>query len=462
MDERRANPVLFDDLNEKRTTILFDEPTTSSDGGVVLLQAADRELGLTTAFVERIDDPRQPGKVDHSIEQLVRQRIYGIACGYSDCNDAARLATDPMMRLVSGRSIEDESDTLAGQSTLSRFENSLDATTLFRIGCSLAQAIVDRQKERRRGRRRPRLITIDLDPTEDPTHGQQEFSFYHGHYRSWCFLPTAMFISFDAESIQYLVATVLRPGNAHATNGAYCKIRRLVAMLREAWPKARIRVRLDGGFATPAMLEWLEWLGVEYLIGMPGNKRLNAIAASLMKKVRAEQKRTGKTARRFAECEYAARSWGTERRIIIKAEVTVIDGRAPRDNCRFVVNNLRHKPENVYRLYRKRGDVENRIKELHDGVDLGRTSCTSFLANSFRVLFSTAAYMLFQVLRELVDDPSLQRAQVRTLRERLLKVAARIRVTCRCVYIALPESYPWANAFRRLAIKLRARPASLT
>ena len=208
MDERRANPVLFDDLNEKRTTILFDEPTTSSDGGVVLLQAADRELGLTTAFVERIDDPRQPGKVDHSIEQLVRQRIYGIACGYSDCNDAARLATDPMMRLVSGRSIEDESDTLAGQSTLSRFENSLDATTLFRIGCSLAQAIVDRQKERRRGRRRPRLITIDLDPTEDPTHGQQEFSFYHGHYRSWCFLPTAMFISFDVESSQYLVATV--------------------------------------------------------------------------------------------------------------------------------------------------------------------------------------------------------------------------------------------------------------
>jgi len=181
-----------------------------------------------------------------------------------------------------------------------------------------------------------------------------------------------------------------------------------------------------------------------------------------MKKVRAEQKRTGKTARRFAECKYGARSWGTERRIIIKPEVTVIEGRAPRDNCRFVVTNLRHKPENVYRLYRKRGDVENRIKELHDGVDLGRTSCTSFLANSFRVLRSAAASMLFQVLRELVDDPNLQRAQVRTLRERLLKVAARIRVTCRCVYIALPESYPWANAFRRLAIKLRARPASPT
>ena len=462
MDERRASPVLFDDLHEKPTRISFDEPTTSSDGGVVLLDAADRELGLVDAFVELIDDSRQPGKIDHSVEQLIRQRVFGIACGYSDCNDAARFAHDPMMRLVSGRSVEDEADTLAGQSTLSRFENSLDATTLFRIGCSLAQAVVDRQKQRRRGRHKPQLITIDLDPTDDPTHGQQEFAFYHGHYRSWCYLPTAMFITFDHEPNQYLLASVLRRGNAHATDGAFCMIRRQVAMLRKAWPKVRIRVRLDGGFATPAMMEWLEWLGVEYLIGMPGNKRLNAIAEPLMKQGRAEQKRTGETARRFAECEYAARSWSVERRIIIKAEVTVIAGRDPRDNCRFVLTNLRHKPENVYRIYRKRGDVENRIKELHDGVDLGRTSCTSFLANSFRVLLSAAAYMLLQVLRERTDDPTLQRAQVRTLRERLLKVAARVRVTCRCIYIALPESYPWANAFRRLAITLRARPAPAT
>ena len=319
MDGRRANPILFDDLLDKPTTITFDEPTTSSDGGVILLNGADRLLGLTDVFVRFIDDPRQPGKIDHTVEPLIRQRIFGIACGYRDGNDAARLAGDPMMRLASGRSLDDESDAPASQPTLSRFENSLDATTLLRIGCRIAEP--------------------------------------------------------------------------------------------------------------------------------------------LMKQARAEQKRTGETARGFGECPCATRSWSHERRIIIKAEVTVIADREPRDNGRFVVTNLRHKPENVYRIYRKRGDVENRIKELLEGVDLGRTSCTAFLANAFRVLLSTAASMLFQVLRDLTDDPRLRRAQVRTLRERLLKVAARVRVTWRRLHIALPESYVWANAFRRLAIALRARPS---
>ena len=178
-----------------------------------------------------------------------------------------------------------------------------------------------------------------------------------------------------------------------------------------------------------------------------------------MKKARTEQVRTKETATRFTECEYAARSWGRERRIVIKAEVTVIEGREPRDNCRYVVTNLRHSPERLYQLYRQRGDVENRIKELNHGVDIGRTSCSSFLANSFRVQLAAAAYMLMQVLRELTDDPDLRRAQVWTLRERLLKVAARVRITHRCLHIALPETYVWARAFRRLAIAMRARPA---
>ncbi len=217
-----------------------------------------------------------------------------------------------------------------------------------------------------------------------------------------------MFVAFDDEPTQHLVGAALRPGNAHPTRWAPCMLRRLVTMLRDAWPKSRLRVRLDGGYATPDLLDWLEYLGVEYLVGMPTNKRLKRIAEPLMKRARAEQKRSGETARRFGECSYATRKWPHERRIIIKAEVTVIAGREPRDNCRFLVTNLRHQPENAYSIYRKRGDVENRIKELLVGVDLGRTSCTSFLANSFRVLLSTAAYMLFQVLRELTDDPDLR------------------------------------------------------
>lgn len=458
MDERRADPVLFDDLYEKPTRVSFDEQRTSSDGGVFLVSAADRLLGITRAFVDQIEDGRQPGKVRHTVEQLLRQRVFGIACGYADANDAAKLAGDPMMRLAAGRSAEEDDD-LAGQSTLSRFENSLDATTLFRIGCGLVEAVLDHQKRRRRAGRKPRLITIDLDPTDDPTHGQQQFAFFNGHYGNWCYLPLAAFVSFDRDPTQYLVGAVLRPGNAHATHGAFCVLRRLIEMIRWRWPKARIRVRLDGGYATPLMFEWLEWWGVEYLVAMAGNKRLDAIAEPAMRKSRREQRQTGETARRFGECRYAARSWDRRRRVIFKAEVVVLSGRPPRDNCRFVVTNLPHSPERVYNIYRQRGDAENRIKELQHGVDIGRTSCTSFLANAFRVLMSAAAYMLLQLLREYAPDEGLRRAQVWTLRERLIKVAARVRVTWRQIQIHLPATCGWAHLLRRLAINLGAEPA---
>jgi hypothetical protein len=457
MDERRADPVLFEGLYEKPARISFDEPFTSSDGGVVLLNAADRILDLTSVFVEQIPDARQAGKVRHTVEQLVRQRVLGIACGYADANDAARLAHDPLMRVAAGRSCNDE-DALAGQSTLSRFENSMNSTTLFRIGCGLATAVLDHEKKRRR-RRKPRLVTIDLDPTDDPTHGQQQFAFFNGHYGNWCYLPLAAFVSFDEDPMQYLVTSVLRPGNASAMRGAICVLRRLVGMIRERWPKARVRVRLDGGYATPTLFEWLEWSGVEYLVAMASNKRLDVIAEPVMRASRREQRQTGGTARRFGECRYAAKSWDRERRVIFKAEVVVLDGRAPRDNCRFVVTNMRHAPDRIYDIYRQRGDAENRIKELHQGVEIGRTSCTSFLANALRVLMSSAAYMLLQILREQAPNDELRRAQVWTLRERLIKVAARVRITWRRIEIHLPAAFAWRQSFRQLTMKLGAQLA---
>jgi hypothetical protein len=266
-------------------------------------------------------------------------------------------------------------------------------------------------------------------------------------------------VSFDHEQTQYLVTSVLRPGNAHATRGATCVLRRLIDMIHERWPKARIRVRLDGGYATPALFEWLDWWGIEYLVAMAGNKRLDAIAEPVMRDSRREQRRTSGTVRRYGECRYAARSWDRERRVIFKAEVVSLDGREPRDNCRFVVTNMRHSPERIYDIYRQRGDAENRIKELQRGVDIGRTSCTSFLANGFRVLMSSAAYMLLQVLREHAPNDQLRRAQVWTLRERLIKVAARVRVTWRRIHIQLPAASAWRDSFRRLAMNLGAQPA---
>ncbi len=229
-------------------------------------------------------------------------------------------------------------------------------------------------------------------------------------------------------------------------------LRRLVGALEHAWPNTALRVRLDGGFACPEIFELLEWLQVEYLVAMGKNSRLEKIAEPLMKKARKLQKQTGRSAQIFGECTYAAHTWrGQQRRVIIKAEVVALPGRSPRDNCRFVVTNLRHRPERVYQHYRERGDAENRIKELHVGVQIDRTSCHEFAANCLRVLLASAAYMLIQALRERIADPNLRRAQVWTLRERLFKVAARVKDTWRHIRIALPETFAWSRTFAQVA-----------
>lgn len=451
MEERSATPILFSDLFNKPVVVTFDEPHTSSDGGAILLKAVDLKLGLTDVFAEQIEDTRQPWKVQHGIKELVEQRVFGIASGYADCNDAARLADDPLMKLLAGN--EHDDGTLASQPTLSRFENSIDYLTLFRIGCELGQRVIDHQKKRRKGKRKPKRITIDIDPTDDPTHGQQLFTFFNAHYDNWCYLPLAVFITFDDEPEQYLVAAILRAGNAHATLYTPCVLQRLVEALREAWPDVKIRVRLDGGFASPHIFNLLELLRVEYLVAMAKNSRLNESAEPLMEEARRRQEETGQTARVFGECRYGARSWqGQQRRVIIKAEVVAAPGCLPRDNCRFVVTNMRHKPKRVYQHYRDRGDAENRIKELQQqGVQIDRTSCTSFAANAFRVLLAAAAYMLIQAMRERITDPKLKRSQVWTLRERLFKVAARVKITCRGIRIALPETFAWAEVFAQVA-----------
>ncbi len=457
MDERCATPIVFDDLFDKSTKVSFNEPCTSSNGGAILLSAMAQKMGTIEAFTEHIEDTRQEGKIQHPVEELVQQRIFSIACGYPDCNDAAKLADDPIIKLLAGQQWQDDDDSLASQPTLSRFENSIDFLSLFQIGCTLGQRVIDSQRKRRRGKRKPKRITIDMDPTDDPTHGQQTFTFFNGHYDSWCYLPLTVFITFDDEPQQYLVGTILRPGNAPATLDAAWALRRLTEALRKAWPKVNIRVRLDGGFAAPRIFDLLESLNVEYYVAMAKNSRLNAWSEPLMKKVRRLQGKQGGTQRLFGECRYAARSWkDQERRVIFKAEIVALPGRDPRDNCRFVVTNARCKPEKVYQRYRGRGDVENRIKELHDGMQIDRTSCSDFKANAFRVLLTTAGYMLFQAMRDRITDSELRHAQVGTLRERLLKVAARVKVTCRKIYIALPKAFPDASVFVQLARSLGA------
>ena len=447
--------VLFPQLGDGKSVVVkFDQAHSSSDGGALLLKAVDEQLGLSRKLAACIEDRRQPGKIQHEIEELLRQRVFGIACGYADANDAAQLADDPIHKLLAGRDPV-SGEALASQPTLSRFENRVRRGDLFRMADTLADVVIERHRRRLRGK--ARRITIDMDPTDDPTHGQQELAFYNGHYDGWCYLPMLANVTFGDESEQYLVAAVLRPGNAHSSKGAIGILRRLIAKLRRAFPKARLRVRLDGGFATPAIFDFLEDEGVEYLVAMAKNARLGPQGARLLARARAQAKRTGKSTAYFGETRYAARKWrGGKRRVIYKAEVVCLAGRAPRDNLRFVVTNLPHHPESIYDLYRQRGDAENRIKELHHGLELDRTSCHRFLANQFRVLMTAAAYVWMQELRHRAKGTRFAAAQVTTLRERLLKVAAWIEVSVRRIVVHLPESFAWQPAWVQIARRLGA------
>jgi hypothetical protein len=254
------------------------------------------------------------------------------------------------------------------------------------------------------------------------------------------------------------VTAILRPGNAHATAGAIGILRRLLAKLRVAFPHARLRIRLDGGFATPAIFRFLEAEGVEYLVAMASNPRLETRIRRLLGKARMRSKATGASAQVFGETRYAAKSWKRKRRVIMKAEVVRLAGRAPRDNPRFVVTNLPQSPRRVYAIYRERGDVENRLKELHYGLGFDRTSCPRFWANAFRVLLTAAAYVLLQGLRARLAATPAADLQVSTLRERLFKLGARVQVSARRIVLHLPSTFPWLALWQAVALALGASP----
>ena len=454
MSDTTTQSVLFPDLFSKPVVVEFDQEHSSSDGGALLLKAVDDQLGITQRLDVCLEDPRQPGKVRHAMLDLLRQRMFAIACGYPDGNDAARLADDPIHKLLLERD-PIAGDRLASQPTLSRFENTPRRADLYRMADALADAVIEHHRRRLRGR--VRRITVDMDPTDDPTHGQQEFAFYNGHYQSWCYQPVVVKLTFDEEAEQHVVGVVLRPGNAPATAGAVAILRRLFAKLRRAFAKARLRVRLDGGFAAPALFDFLEDERVEYLVAMAKNRRLSPRGRRLLARARRRAKQTGQTAHFYGETRYAARKWKRgQRRVIYKAEVVCLAGREPRDNLRFVVTNLPVSPRRVYAIYRQRGDCENRIKELHHGLELDRTSCSRFLANQLRVVLTTAAYVLMQELRRQARGTACADAQVSTLRERLLKLGAWVEVSVRRVVVHLPRSYAWQPCWVRVAARLGA------
>ena len=457
--DKISQTVLFPELFDKPVVATFDREQASSDGGAVLLKAAERVYGLVKAFAGCLADKRAPEKIRHTLAELIGQRIFGIACGHPDGNDADHLAEDPIHKLLLGRDPVAGAP-LASQPTISRFENGPGRGALYRMARELAACVIERH--RRRLRRRVWRVTIDLDPTDDRTHGAQQLTFFNGHYDSWCYLPLLAFLTFNDEKEQYLCAAVLRPGKAVAADGTLSLLCRLLPMLRAAFPSTRFLVRLDGGFATPEILDFLDAEpGLDYVVAMGKNAVLQRHAESAMAVARAQSEASGRTEHVYTDTRYAARTWGRERRVVIKAEVVRLKGREPRDNPRFVVTNLLESSRFVYeRVYCARGDIENRIKELLDGLQIDRTSCCKFLANQLRVLLTAAAYVLMQELRLRAARTGCARTQVTWLRDRLLKLGVHVVGSARRIVLHLPRATP--HSTRGGASRSRSAPARVS
>lgn len=433
-------PLTLFPLPRKPVEVRTDGGAITSDAGVLLLRQIDERLGLTARLAQCLPDRRDPEKVRHTVLAQLRQRIYQIACGYEDANDATHLRADPAFKLAVGRAPGEPH--LASQPTLSRLENAASARLCWRLSEALLDSYIAQHRDQP-----PTRIVLDPDATDDETHGQQELSVYHGYYREHCYLPLLIFAQAEGAGEQELIGAVLRPGNSHAGRRAMAILRRVVARLRAAFPACRIELRSDSALALPEVYAGCERLGLPYTISLPKNDRLLALAAPWRAEARAVYAETGETVQRFGEFRYAAESWSAPQRVLLKAEVM-----RQGENPRFVVTTRTDlEPEPLYHFYCQRGDPENRIKELKLDLKADRLSCHRFWANQFRLLLHAAAYVLLQGMRRRLAGTALGCAQVATLRLRLLKVGARIVESVRRVRVSLPSAYPWLSHWWRLA-----------
>lgn len=417
----------------------FDGGRLTSDGGLPWLAEADTALTLCATLAGCLPDWRRR-RGQHTLETLVRQRVFQIACGYEDQNDATTLRHDPLLKLVCGR-LPDSGRALASQPTLSRLENAVDRHTAERLAVALVSLYV-----RERGRAGiPRRILIDVDGTDDPAHGEQEGVAYHGFYQQHMYHPLLVF---DGETGQ-LITAVLRPGNAHGSRFLVLVLRRLVRRLRRAWPDVRIELRADSGCAVPRLYAWCEAAAIDYTIGLIPNPRLAALAAPLLADARAQSAaQDGAKVRLAGDAIYRAGSWPRARRVVYKAEAL-----AKGPNTRFVVTSRREEPLAVYDFYVDRGQAENFIKDFKNALAADRLSDHRFFANQFRMLLHAAAYWLLDTLRRWLAESSAARFQFDTLRLRLLKVAGRVWERFGSVRLALASSHPGEPLWQHLAAR---------
>ena len=458
----------FQSFGRRRVSGRFDGGRLTSDAGGLLLREVEQRLDVLSRLAGCFKDYRQAGRVEHPVESLLAQRIYALALGYEDINDHDALRNDSLPALLVGkadltgerrRRVRDKGYPLAGSSTLNRLElGTPEAAPVHRYQKVVAdpegldRLLTDVFLESHQGT--PSVLWLDLDATDDPLHGHQEGRFFHGYYKSYCYLPLYIFCG------EHLLCARLRPADKDAAAGSVAELVRIVNQVRARWPKVQIIVRGDSGFCREELMAWCETHDVGYLFGLAKNPRLEQLIAGALRKSQRRYLQRGRASRRFRELRYRTRqSWSRTRRVVAKAEYL-----AKGANPRFVVTNLDTKTAGAQRLYEElyciRGEMENRIKEQQLGLFADRTSTATLRANQLRLYLSSFAYLLMHGLRRLgLAGTRWARAQCSTIRTRILKLAAVVRISARRVWLAFAAGYPDQAAFAAVLQRLRDGPA---
>ena len=452
----------FQDLGSRKVVAAFNGGRQTQDGGLLLLREVAEGTGLIRRFAACFRDHRQPERIEHTVEELLGQRVLAQAQGYEDLNDHDTLRDDPLLAVAAGKRDvvgearereRDRGHALAGRSTLNRLERTTSEPSRYHKIVHDEQAIEGLFVEHflDAHERPPSRIVLDLDATDDPLYGDQEGRFFHGYYRHYCYLPLYIFCG------SFLLCAKLRRSNLDGAAGAVEELERIVGQIRARWPEVEIWIRADSGFARDAILTWCEENGVEYVLGLSRNKRLIRAIGAELEEARQEAERSGRPARRFKDFRYRTReSWSRERRVVAKAEQ--LPGKS---NPRFVVTSLPPERLRASVLYKKaycaRGDMENRIKEQQLGMFADRTSTATMRANQLRLWIASMAYVIMHELRRVgLQGTSLAKAQVGTIRTRLLKIAGRVKISVRRARVALSSLFPLQAIFERALRNLRA------
>jgi hypothetical protein len=428
----------------KGVRVAFDGGRLTSDAGVLVLADVERRLEVAERLARCLTDPRSPGRVHHTLAEMIRFRVLLIAAGYPDANDCDALRRDPAFKMAVGRPPESGAD-LCSQPTMCRLENLPTATALKRMMAAMVGLFCDSFAEV------PRRIVLDIDDTEDRVHGGQELALFHAHYGGRCFLPIHVYEAITGKP----VAVILRPGKTPDGAEVTLVLRHIVRAIRARWPRVDILVRGDSHYGRPEAMAWCERNRVGYVFGLAGNRVLLTHVAGLAEQAALRRvEGAAEKVRRYAEFAYAAKTWGVERRVIARVEASDRGS-----DSRFVVTNLRGTPRWLYEVvYCARGGAENLVKAHKRHLASDRTSCSKATANQFRLVLHTAAYWLLHTLRGLAPRRSFWRqAQLDTLRLMLIKVAARVTELATRIRLALPSSYPYPQSFTLLATRA-ARP----